>query len=1082
VSHILVVDDHPENVYFLEVLLKANGFQVSTARHGAEALVIARRDPPALVISDLLMPVMDGFTLLRHWKADDRLKASPFVVYTATYTEADDEKLARHLGADAFIVKPAEPDLIIQRVRNLLEPSSAASPAQLREPSAGDTELLEEYSAVLIGKLEHKTLQLEAANHALRQEIVEREHASNEKQRLTNDLRERVKELRLLNEAAGLLRDDFTPFGDVLEQLAASLPNAFRFPEIASVRLRFDDREQCSPDFAETAWMIRREFTVPDGRPGTVEVAYLQPAPTGELHPFLAEEHNMVTSLIDMLRSCAQRRAANEARERLAEQLREERASLVFAQRVAKVGSWEVDLRTGDALWSDELSRIIERQIELTPPGRPTRDLFMEAVHPDDRATVLAAFAPISVRPEPHLLDHRLLMPDGRVKYVKQRWQLPLDASGVGRRAIGTCQDVTDSVLAGHEIGRQQALLQAVADGTSDALFVKDLEGRYLPLNAAASQYAGKPVQEVLGHDDCELFGPVEAESIMLNDQLVISTGKVLTAEEVLTGSGVARTYLATKAPYRDTAGNVLGVLGISRDVTERKAAEVLLRENEARYRTTALQLSNVLDHSLDLICAFDSEGRFVRVSAACEHMLGCTPEELLGTRYLDMVMPEDHAKTLQASADERAGVPARNFENRYVRKDGGVRNIQWAARWSEEEQTMFCVGRDVTEHKQLEAQFLRAQRMESIGTLAGGIAHDFNNILAPIALSIELLRVDDGDPMRDEVLSTIERSARRGADMVQQLLSFARGVERDQVTNQLRHLIRDVEQILDETFLKTIDVQTDVADDLWPVQGDPTQLHQVLMNLAVNARDAMPAGGQLTITAHNVVLDGHQASLHAGAVAGPYVRVQVIDTGTGMSGEVLDRAFEPFFTTKEIGRGTGLGLSTSQGIVRSHGGVMEVTSEMGTGTTVVIYLPASPDAFVELLADTAPQLPRGKGQLVMVVDDEDALRNVAGRALEAFGYRVLLAGDGREAIELFGTHHAEIAAVVTDMMMPNVDGSTLIAALRALDPTVCIAVASGVNTPTLVSEAQRLRVEHWISKPYSAETLLVTLKEMLPD
>ena len=299
---------------------------------------------------------------------------------------------------------------------------------------------------------------------------------------------------------------------------------------------------------------------------------------------------------------------------------------------------------------------------------------------------------------------------------------------------------------------------------------------------------------------------------------------------------------------------------------------------------------------------------------------------------------------------------------------------------------------------------------------------------------------------------------------------------------NQLRHLIRDVEQILGETFLKTITVRTDVAADLWPVQGDPTQLHQVLMNLAVNARDAMEGGGVLTISAHNVLLDGHDASLHAGAVAGPYVRVEVADTGIGMPPEVIDRAFEPFFTTKDVGKGTGLGLSTSQGIVRSHGGVMEVSSELGVGTTVTLLLPASPQATVEVLLDTEPNLPRGHGQLVLVVDDEVALRQVAGQMLETFGYRALVAADGAQAIELYRERRAEIDAVVTDMMMPNVDGVTLIAALRAIDPDVRIAVASGVNTPNLVSDARRLGAEHWLAKPYTAETLLVTLRELLAD
>ncbi|MDO9175152.1 MAG: PAS domain S-box protein, partial [Actinomycetota bacterium] len=400
--------------------------------------------------------------------------------------------------------------------------------------------------------------------------------------------------------------------------------------------------------------------------------------------------------------------------------------------------------------------------------------------HPEDRDAVLEEFSRSYKLVDPLQIDHRVVFPDGRLKYVTERWQVFHDDQGRATRALGTVQDITEWA---------------------------------------------------------------EAEN-------------------------------------------------------ERVLAEESLRESEERYRTTAAQLSNVLDSSLDLICSFDIDGRFLRVNAACLAMLGYTVEEMLGSLYLSKVLPEDLAKTRAAAAAAIAGRSMRNFENRYQRKDGGICVIQWAAHWSADEETMFCVGRDVTEHKQLEAQFLRAQRMESIGTLAGGIAHDINNILAPIMLSIELLKMDEHDPMHLDVLSTVERSSQRGADMVRQLLSFARGVERDQVQNQLGELIREVEKILTDTFLRTVAISVDVPDDLWPVQGDPTQLHQVLMNLVVNARDAMPNGGSLTVTARNVQLDGHEPTVQSDAAVGPYVVVSVSDTGTGMDERVLDRAFEPFFTT----------------------------------------------------------------------------------------------------------------------------------------------------------------------------------------
>ncbi len=962
-SHVLIVDDNPDNLYFLEVLLRGHGFEVTSARHGAEALVLARQRPPDFVISDLLMPVMDGYTLLRHWKADDALRHIPFIVYTATYTEAEDERLAINLGADSFIVKPAEPDVILAAVDEL-RAKVAAAPTTPREPADDEKGLLEEYSEILIRKLEHKSLQLEAANAALRQEIEEREQARVEKQRLTQDLRERVKELRLLYEAARLLRDDdHLPAGDVIDQVANLLPGAMQHPELAAACITLGDIERATPGFQRSARHLDVEFVTDDEVHGRVRLVYLADVPgiAADEDPFLPEERQMVESLLEMLRVFAERRAAQSAARLLTEQLTIERGRLVSAQEIAKIGSWEADLVTMEVVWSEQTMRIFERDPVVFGLDHMA---FLDLVHPEDRDAVLEEFSRSYKLVDPLQIDHRVVFPDGRLKYVTERWQVFHDDQGRATRALGTVQDITEWA---------------------------------------------------------------EAEN-------------------------------------------------------ERVLAEESLRESEERYRTTAAQLSNVLDSSLDLICSFDIDGRFLRVNAACLAMLGYTVEEMLGSLYLSKVLPEDLAKTRAAAAAAIAGRSMRNFENRYQRKDGGICVIQWAAHWSADEETMFCVGRDVTEHKQLEAQFLRAQRMESIGTLAGGIAHDFNNILAPIMLSIELLKMDEHDPMHLDVLSTVERSSQRGADMVRQLLSFARGVERDQVQNQLGELIREVEKILTDTFLRTVAISVDVPDDLWPVQGDPTQLHQVLMNLVVNARDAMPNGGSLTVTARNVQLDGHEPTVQSDAAVGPYVVVSVSDTGTGMDERVLDRVFEPFFTTKEVGKGTGLGLSTSQAIVKSHGGFMEVTSRPGVGTTVSFSLPATPDPVPEAADDPSAKPPRGHGQPAPGGHDEAPLRQITRQMLEAFGYRVLLAADGADAIETYREHGRDIAVVLTDMMMPNTDGPALITELLRIDPEAKIVVASGVNTLTMVGEVRALGVDHWISKPYDAETLLTTLKELLPD
>jgi CheY-like chemotaxis protein len=328
--------------------------------------------------------------------------------------------------------------------------------------------------------------------------------------------------------------------------------------------------------------------------------------------------------------------------------------------------------------------------------------------------------------------------------------------------------------------------------------------------------------------------------------------------------------------------------------------------------------------------------------------------------------------------------------------------------------------------------------------------------------------------------LEMVSSSAQRGADMVSQVLSFARGVEGRRMEIQIKHLIQDIEKIANETFLKHIQVRTIVPHHLWTIIGDPTQLHQVLLNLCVNARDAMPEGGMLTISAENLALDTHYAGMNLEAKPGPYVLLQVEDSGTGMPAEVVEKIFDPFFTTKEIGRGTGLGLSTSLAIVKSHGGFIRVYSEPGVGTRFKVFLPAWTGPLSGTAEEMPPEMPRGNGELILVVDDEASVRQITQQTLEAFGYRVVLASDGADAVAIYATRQAEIAAVLTDMTMPVMDGAAAIQVLRKFNPNVRIIAASGLSSNGYITDAASLGVKHFLAKPYTAETLLKTLAQVL--
>jgi PAS domain S-box-containing protein len=504
--------------------------------------------------------------------------------------------------------------------------------------------------------------------------------------------------------------------------------------------------------------------------------------------------------------------------------------------------------------------------------------------------------------------------------------------------------------------------------------------------------------------------------------------------------------------------------------IAERQQAEKRIQEQAA-----------LLDKAQDAICVVDLEDRILYWNRSAERLYGWPAAEAVGKSATGLLF---RGPTPQLDEARRAVLEAGEWTGEVQQVTRGGDKITVESRWTlvrddrGRPKSRLMVNTNITEKKKIEARFLRAQRMESIGTLAGGIAHDLNNVLAPILMAVDLLKMPLPESEHPALLGTIQTSAERGAEMVRQILSFARGVEGQRVIVQLKHLVRDLEKVLRSTLPKSITVETDLPGELWVVQGDATQLYQVLMNLCVNARDAMPQGGTLTIGAEHKVLDETFARMHADARPGPFVQLKISDTGTGIPAEILDRIFDPFFTTKEVGKGTGLGLSTVLGIVQSHGGFVHVASEVGKGTQFSVYLPAADSGHAAGAEGEASQTGKcGHGELILVVDDEAAIRSVMTAALESRGYRVKTAREGKEAVELYAQHRGEVRLVVTDMMMPGMDGAAAIRALRALDPGVRIVATSGLvdgSGPT------GLGVRGFLAKPYTAAELVRAVREAL--
>jgi signal transduction histidine kinase/ActR/RegA family two-component response regulator len=391
-------------------------------------------------------------------------------------------------------------------------------------------------------------------------------------------------------------------------------------------------------------------------------------------------------------------------------------------------------------------------------------------------------------------------------------------------------------------------------------------------------------------------------------------------------------------------------------------------------------------------------------------------------------------------------------------------------------------IAEDITERKQMDDQVLRSQRMESIGTLAGGVAHDLNNILAPIVMAAEVMRRETDPEARDYILGIIEESAKRGADIVQQVLTFARGTDGERTILQLRHLVIDLEKMMRETFPRLITIVNKVPRNLRTVTGDATQLHQVLLNLCINARDAMPHGGALTISGRNAELDDNDAARTPDAEPGSYTVVEVTDTGMGIPKDIIGKIFDPFFTTKEVGKGTGLGLSTLIGIVKSHHGFVTVDSQVGKGTTFKVYLPANTADATELGQQQSPSIPVGTAETILIVEDESAIRNITENILKKSGYKVLAASNGAEAVSVYAAHCAEIKVVLTDVMMPMLDGVNLARVIKKMNPSARVIATTGQPPETHREELGDLGVEVILQKPYSANKLLTILHKMIQE
>ena len=544
-----------------------------------------------------------------------------------------------------------------------------------------------------------------------------------------------------------------------------------------------------------------------------------------------------------------------------------------------------------------------------------------------------------------------------------------------------------------------------------------------------------------------------------------------------------------------DDQGRAVRVSGIIRDVTDKKVGDDVLRESEERYRLLYAESKkaeevyrSVLHSSADAVVVYDLKGSAQYVSPAFTRIFGWREDELIG-RPISFVPEAERESTMNTIKDVlENGTACTDFETKRYTKSGRILDVSISAsRYDDHEGRpagMLAILRDITDTKRLMAQLQQAQKMEAVGTLAGGIAHDFNNILQAISGYVQLLMDADCDRATNrKYLSQIDRSSRRAADLVQKLLAFSRKTKTESKTMDLNKEVRQAVQLLERTIPKMVSIETDLADKLHYVKGDPMQLEQVLMNLGANARDAMPDGGRLIIKTSNTVLDEAFCRENIGAKPGSYVVLTVTDTGNGMDSQEARHVFEPFFTTKGVGKGTGLGLSSVYGIVKSHDGYINFDTAPGRGTSFRIYLPAAVKATqADATAVFVEQAIRGGSETIMLVDDEQPILDIVQDILKQYGYDIVTADSGEMALNMYQEKSREIDLIILDLGMPGMGGKRCLESLLELNPRVKVIVASGYSEDGQVDELRRLGAKDFLGKPYRLTAMVQKVRHVLDN
>jgi PAS domain S-box-containing protein len=1045
---ILIVDDKPENRYLLETLLNGKGYKATSAANGEEALEKLRSECVDLIISDILMPVMDGFQLCRACKGDPALKEIPFVFYTATYVDDKDEAFAYDLGADRFIRKPVEPDAFISMIQEVIQGVEAGGVAPRKPVKRDEQETFKRYSERLVQKLEKKVADLENELEEKRKAQQELER-SKERYRIIFDgsrdaifIADRDARFVEVNEGASQLTGYATE-----ELLQMSIPQLHDPGDLHAYETYFN-RIMSGEEVTSEARILHKDGTKVDFEFSNRRV-------------FINGKPHMHT----VARDISERRKGERA---IRENERFLRDVLESIQDGVSILNPDLTIRQVNSVMKEWY------KANLPLEGKKCFRRYHNRDAPCDPCPSLRCLK--TGRTEMDIVPG---LPGSPVEWI-ELFSFPMKDpdSGTMTGMVEFVRDISRKKKAEDTLEASKAFVEKLIHTMPDGFSLLDKEGVHVDVNPALCRMTGFSKEELIGVGLPHPYWP-EEEFSRIQDAFQKTLDSNFDHFELVfkRKDGERFPVIVSPAAVSDADGTITHYFASIKDISDRKQYEEALRDQ-------LHMLQELMDSIPTPIFYKDVDGIYQGCNTAFEALAGMPRDEIVGKDTHEVFPPAlaeayvQHDREVLESlipATYESSPPGADSKPRHVifnkavfrKADGNIGGIIGA---------IF----DITDRKVLEAQLVEAQKIEAIGTLAGGIAHDFNNILSAIMGYTELAMSRYSLPERAvSDLKKVLKASERAKNLVAQILTVSRHHDQERRPLQPALIVKEVLKLLRATLPATIEIKQEISKDAGVVEADPSQLHQVLMNLCTNAAQAMgQRTGALTVTLKNVDLDAAHAARYLKLKSGSYVRLSVEDTGCGIPARDLERIFDPYFSTKEQGEGTGLGLSVVKGIVERHSGAIEVESELGRGTAIYVYLPRILEKASEETGDPGP-MPAGT-ERILFVDDEPSLAEIGRRMLESLGYRVETCTRSLQALALFQDDPKRFDLVVTDLTMPELTGVDLARKMTEIRPDLPVILCTGHGTQKENERARGAGIRGFLGKPFISWDLGLKVREVL--